>query len=128
MGTVDDVARRKPAPKVEHKPAESENDSHRDKKPSSEPGFLGRRIQLGATTSTTMGIVLMFPVLVIVLIMVIFARSPGSDNVMEMPSDTATSIRYVYRLPRDMYFVKTSTGRSAKSTINLSRWVALSHE
>jgi mannosyltransferase len=65
---------------------------------SHQPGFFQRRIQLkgGSSVSVPLGIVLLFPFLVVVLILLLFASSPDSDNVKTMPgAGTPPSIRYV---------------------------------
>ena len=58
--------------------------------------FFRQRIRLkgGPNVSVPLGIVLMFPLLVAVLILVLFARSPGSDNVKMPETGMPPSIRY----------------------------------
>lgn len=96
MGILRDVAQRLPSPKRE--PEKRDVHSRHGKKVSPQAGFFQRRVQLkgGSSFSVPLGIVLLFPCLVVVLILLLFARSPGSDPVKTMPgAGTPPSIRFV---------------------------------
>lgn len=67
------------------------------KKMAPKSGFFQRRIQLkgGSPISVPFGIVLLFPVLVVMLILLLFAKSQDADSVNTMPvAGTPPSIRY----------------------------------
>lgn len=57
--------------------------------------FFRRRIRLKSDSraSIPLGAVLVFPCLVLVLIMLLFMRSPDSQGMMNMPAGTPPSIR-----------------------------------
>ena len=68
------------------------------KKMTPKAGFFQRRIQLkgGSSVSVPLGIVLLFPVLVMMLILLLFAKSHDADSVNTMPvAGTPPSIRFV---------------------------------
>jgi mannosyltransferase len=58
-------------------------------------GFFDRRVRLTGDSSFSIPLVLvlLFPCLVVVLILMLFARSPNSDELSSMPSGTPPSIR-----------------------------------
>lgn len=58
--------------------------------------FFRQRIRFngGSNVSIPLGIVLLFPLLVAVLIVVLFVRTPGSDSVQMPETGTPPSIRY----------------------------------
>lgn len=98
MGTLRDrdVAQKLASPKRNRD--RPENRPRHGKKVSPETGFFQRRVQLkgGSSFSVPLGIVLLFPFLVVILILLLFAKSPDSDSVKTMPgAGTPPSIRYV---------------------------------
>jgi mannosyltransferase len=60
-------------------------------------GFFNRRVRLTGDSSFTvpLPLVLLFPCLVVIVILTLFARSPDSNDLMNMPAGTPMSIRYV---------------------------------
>jgi mannosyltransferase len=77
-------------------------------------GIFQRRVQLkgGSSVSVPLGVILLFPFLVVVLILLLFAKSPDSDNVKTMPgAGTPPSIRYVSPRASQRDHTDISSGR-----------------
>jgi mannosyltransferase len=95
MGFLQDVAKKlKPSPESME---QLEDLPRRAEKASPRLGVFRRRIRLKGSSSISipLGLVLLFPCLVIALILVLFMRSPDSSGMMNMPAGTPPSIRYV---------------------------------
>jgi mannosyltransferase len=96
MGFIQDMTRRLPSSKDS---LDTFDDlSRHAEKVSPRLAFFRRRIRLkgNSTVSLPLGLVLLFPCLVIVLILVLFVRSPDSQGIMNMPGGgVPPSIRYV---------------------------------
>ncbi|KAL5392314.1 hypothetical protein DPSP01_000828 [Paraphaeosphaeria sporulosa] len=91
-----DVAQKLASPKRDQDRSDSR--LRPPKKMTPQTGFLQRRIQLkgGSSFSVPLGIVLLFPVLVVILILLLFAQSPDIDSVNTMPgAGTPPSIRHI---------------------------------
>jgi mannosyltransferase len=127
MGFIQDVAKKmKPSPDIMDK---LEDLPRRAEKSSPRLGVFGRRIRLkgGSSISIPLGLVLLFPCLVIGLILVLFMRSPDTSGMLNMPAGTPPSIRYVLlRHKHTVRWADNRTGESAKSTTNHSLWVVSS--
>lgn len=94
MAILSDVAKRLPSPNSEYKKSDTWPRRAEKNQPLSD--FFGQRIRLksGSNASVPLGIVLLFPFLVVVLILLLFVRSPGSESVNTMPGGgTPPSIR-----------------------------------
>jgi hypothetical protein len=94
--------------------------------------FLRRRIRLRGNSSVSipLGVVLIFPCVIIVLIVTIFARHPSSSGVL-VPAGSPPSIRFVGTLPNRLLHMRLtddiSTDELAKNMIrSLRRDVYLS--
>ncbi|KAF2865512.1 alpha-1,2-mannosyltransferase Kre5 [Massariosphaeria phaeospora] len=92
MGLLQDVTRRLPTPKGS---LEKFDDlSRRAERISPRLAFFRRRIRIKGNSSISipLGIVLLFPCLVIILILVLFVRHPDSQGMMMMPAGGPPSI------------------------------------
>jgi mannosyltransferase len=69
--------------------------SRRAEKTSPRLSFFRRRIRLKGSSSVSipLGLVLLFPCLVIIIIIILFVRSPDSQGIMNMPAGAPPSIR-----------------------------------
>lgn len=95
MGFLQSLSKRSPSSK--HSSEKLDDMPRRAEKFLPRSGFFGRRIRLKGDSSVSLplGLVLLFPCLVIVLILVLFVRSPDSQGIMNMPAGAPPSIRYV---------------------------------
>lgn len=95
MGFMQDLSRRLPSSKGSLD--KLDDLSRHAEKVSPRLAFFRRRIRLkgNSTVSLPLGLVLLFPCLVIILILVLFVRSPDSQGIMNMPGGgVPPSIRY----------------------------------
>jgi hypothetical protein len=96
MAPSRDVTRRQPNAKDDH-PDQTDDASRRTAKYAPRESFFNRRVRLtsDSTLSVPLALVLLFPCLVIIVILTLFARSPDSNELMNMPTGTSLSVRYV---------------------------------
>ena len=94
MTLVQDMTRRIPSSKDGQEKVS--DTSRRAEKVPPRLAFFRRRIRLmgDSSVSVPLGLVLLFPCLVIILILVLFMRSPDPQGIMNMPAGTPPSIRY----------------------------------
>jgi mannosyltransferase len=93
MGLLQNIARRLPTTKGSlHK---LDNFTRRVENMAPRLAFFNRRVRLTGNSSISipLGILILFPFLVIVLISVLFMRSPDPEGIMRMPAGTPPSIR-----------------------------------
>lgn len=95
MGFLQNITRRLPTSKQATETFD--HGSRRAEKASTRLGFFRRRIRLKSNSSLSvpLGLVLLFPCLVIILILVLFVRSPDSDGIMNMPAGAPPYIRKI---------------------------------
>jgi mannosyltransferase len=96
MALSQDVTRRQPNAK-DDPPHQTDDASRRTAKYAPRESFFNRRVRLtsDSTLSVPLALVLLFPCLVILVILTLFARSPDSNELMNMPTGTPLSVRYV---------------------------------
>jgi mannosyltransferase len=96
MAPSQDVTRRQPNA-IDHQPDQTDDASRRAAKYAPRESFFNRRVRLtsDSTLSVPLALVLLFPCLVIIVILTLFARSPDSNELMNMPTGTSLSVRYV---------------------------------
>jgi hypothetical protein len=84
-------------PTSKESPEKTTEAPRRARRASPRTGFFDRRVRLqgDSSFSVPLALILLFPCLVIVLILTLFARSPDSDRLSNMPAGTPPSIRYV---------------------------------
>lgn len=87
--------------------------------------FLRRRIRLRGNSSISipLGVVLIFPCVIIVLIVLIFARHPSSTGV-RVPAGSPPSIRFVhtpYATAHAVLLMNSPTDELARNTTRFSR-------
>ena len=80
------------------------------------------RLKGNSTISVPLGVVLLFPCIVVVFILFLFASHPASPVRNMMPAGTPPSIKYVVRLtyPSDKKLTRTA-GKLVRSTTKFSR-------
>jgi mannosyltransferase len=95
MASFQDVTRRLPTAKDGLQ--KSEEVPRRPEKDAPKTGFFNRRVRLtgDSSFSVPLALVLLFPCLVVIVILTLFARSPDSNELLNMPAGTPPSIRYV---------------------------------
>ncbi|KAH7380422.1 nucleotide-diphospho-sugar transferase [Phaeosphaeria sp. MPI-PUGE-AT-0046c] len=95
MALNQDVTRRMPTSK--DSADEAKETPRRTAKMAPRTGFLDRRVRLFGDSSLSMplALVLLFPCLVVVVIFTLFARSPDSDELMNMPAGSPPFIRKI---------------------------------
>ncbi|KAF2822166.1 alpha-1,2-mannosyltransferase Kre5 [Ophiobolus disseminans] len=96
MALFPDVTRRLPS--TPNSPQKKVDDkSRRVAKPASQTNLFTRRIRLTSDSSLSIPLVLalLFPCLVLILILMLFWRSPDSNGLMNMPAGTPPSIRKI---------------------------------
>lgn len=78
-------------------PTLDEKRSSKQKTIASSLAFFRRPLRLrgNSAVSIPLGVVILFPVLVVVLILVLFVRHPNHPNGLLMPAGAPPSIRYV---------------------------------
>jgi mannosyltransferase len=94
MGFMEDMTRRLPTSKDNLD--KLDDLPRRHEKTSSRSSFFRRRIRLKGSSSVSipLGLVLLFPCLVIIIIIILFVKSPDSQGIMNMPAGGPPSIRY----------------------------------
>ena len=93
MGLLKDMTQRLPTTKES---LDKYDDlARRAEKASPRLSFFRRRIRLKGSSSVSipLGLVLLFPCLVIIIIIVLFVKSPDSQGIMNMPAGAPPSIR-----------------------------------
>lgn len=95
MGLVQNLYRRIPSSQASLEKLDAL--SRRAEKVHPRLAFFRRRIRLKGNSSISipLGIVLLFPCIVIIVILILFVRHPDSGGIMMMPNGTPTSIRCV---------------------------------
>ncbi|KAH6214980.1 hypothetical protein HBI53_100330 [Parastagonospora nodorum] len=95
MESLNDATRRVPVPK--ESPDRAERSPRRSEKGTPRTGFFNRRVRLTSDSSVSvpLPLVLLFPCLVVIVILLLFARSPGSDDLMKMPAGAPPFIRKI---------------------------------
>ena len=104
MGFVQNLYRRIPSTKAA---SEKLDDlSRRAEKANPRFAFFRRRIRLKGNSSISipLGIVLLFPCIVIIVILILFVRHPDSGGIMMMPAGAPPSIRYVVAFNAKTWF------------------------
>jgi mannosyltransferase len=93
MGLVQNLYRRLPSTKASME--KLDDLSKRAEKNYPRLAFFRRRIRLKGNSSVSipLGIVLLFPCIVIIVILILFVRHPDSGGIMMMPAGTPPSIR-----------------------------------
>jgi len=94
MGFLQDMTRRLPTSKANLDKFDDDLTTRTDKT-LPRLSFFRRRIRLKGSSSVSipLGLVLLFPCLVIIIIIILFVRSPDSQGIMNMPAGTPPSIR-----------------------------------
>jgi mannosyltransferase len=97
MALFQDLTRRQPNAK-DDSPEKTDDAPRRAAKYAPRKSFWNRRVRLTSDSSLSvpLGLVLLFPCLVIIVILTLFARSPDSNDLMNMPTGTPLSVRYVF--------------------------------
>ncbi len=84
------------------------------------------RLKGNSTISVPLGVVILFPIIVVALILLLFVRHPSSPARILMPAGSPPTIRYVYLSsgelisPYQMLTTARNTEKSAKSTTRSS--------
>jgi mannosyltransferase len=97
MESFQDATRRLAAPK--ESPEKTDMAPSRAQKGAPRTSFFNRRVRVtgDSSISVPLPLVLLFPCLVIIVILLLFARSPDSNELMNMPDGAPPFIRYVVR-------------------------------
>ena len=96
-------------------------------------GFFKRRIRLkgNSKVSIPLGLVLLFPLIVVILILVIVVRHPSSPGQIFIPAGAPPAIRYVTHFSQPPGYhpsADTEVGKSVKSTTGSSLQDALNRK
>lgn len=84
------------------------------------------RLRGNSSISVPLGVVILFPVFVLILILVLFIKHPGSGGNLLMPNGAPQPIRCVRSLSPERCALLTAAAKSAKSTTRCSPQAASS--